>query len=504
LQLREWAHLNATYGHNVLFCYLLSFLKHYLTHPNVGVGIGITNQRETTVAWDASTGKPLHNALVWHDTRTKAIVDQLIMQTPSQSKDHFAPLTGLPLSTYFSGAKMKWLLSNVAEVQKANQVGNLRFGTVDSWLIYCLTGGLHHGVHVTDFTNASRTHLLDLKSRTWSDTMLNFFGIDLRTLPQILPSSHVYGSIQQGPFQGIPIAGCLGDQQAALVGQKCFHPGDAKNTYGTGCFLLFNTGTQPVISNHGLLSTAGYDIPALGPPVYALEGSIAVGGAGIKWLRDNLGILSSTPEINKLAAEVEDTGDVYFVPAFSGLFAPYWRDDARGVLVGLTGYTNKHHLCRAVLESVGFQTMDVLQAMRVDAQTTLKTLQVDGGMTNSDLCMQLQADIAGIEVRRPAMRETTALGAALAAGLAVGALDVSNITRVNSNGLDVFKSRITQDERERRCHQWKKAVSKTLNWIDDENISSSGGKGETLLKQTNVCISHETNSAKSRQQATGL
>ncbi|KAJ3370751.1 hypothetical protein GGF31_003774 [Allomyces arbusculus] len=441
--------------------------------PAMIKAIGITNQRETTVAWDAETGEPLHHALVWHDTRTQAIVDRLIAKTPSKTKEHFQPSTGLQISTYFSAAKMRWLLENSDAVKQANAKGTLRFGTIDSWLIYNLTGGKEGGVHVTDFTNASRTNLLDLKTRAWAPELLEFYEIDAKTLPEVLPSSHVYGKVTTGPLAGIPVSGCLGDQQAALVGQMCFKVGEAKNTYGTGCFLMYNTGTTPVASRNGLLTTAGYDIPALGEPTYALEGSVAVGGASVKFLRDNLHLIKDTADVNTYAAQVEHTGGVYFVPAFSGLFAPYWRDDARGVIVGLTSYSDRRHICRAVLECVGFQTLDLLNAMNSDSGAPLTVLKVDGGMTNSDLAMQLQADLAGIPVRRPAMRETTALGAAIAAGLATEAITVAQLEAVNADGADVFESKESQMSRDRRYRKWKKAVQRTLEWIDEDDAAAA-------------------------------
>ncbi|KAL7753372.1 Glycerol kinase [Sorochytrium milnesiophthora] len=439
--------------------------------PTAIKAIGITNQRETAVVWDAETGLPLHNAIVWHDARTKNTVAQLVQKTPTKKTDYFQGITGLPLSTYFSAIKLRWMLDHSEQVRQAHSDGRLRFGTVDSWLIYHLTGGKRGGVHVTDVTNASRTMLLDLKTLKWSDEMIEFFGIDKACLPEIKSSSEVYGEMVDGALKGLPIAGCLGDQQAALVGQKCFDVGAAKNTYGTGCFMLFNTGTQPVMSGHGLLTTVGYHLPALNKdPVYALEGSIAVGGQSIKFLRDNLNIISSSEEINTLAGQVTDSGGVFFVPAFSGLFAPHWRDDARGCFVGLTSYSDKRHIARSVLECIGYQTRDILIAMNKDAKQPLKVLKVDGGVTNSDLCMSIQANIAGITVERPAVRETTALGAAIAAGLATGIFkSAEDLAAFNSEGVDRFEPNQSEEVRERSYRKWKKAVEKSIGWVDEDD-----------------------------------
>ncbi|KAF9350029.1 Glycerol kinase [Mortierella sp. NVP85] len=381
-------------------------------------GIGITNQRETAVVWDRTTGQPLHNAIVWSDTRTKDVVHRL-SESSDKGSDALKAICGLPLTTYFSAVKLRWLLENSSDVKKAHENGNLMFGTVDSWLIYNLTGGVHGGAHVTDVTNASRTMLMDIQTLEWSDKCLEFFGIHANILPEIKPSSSLFGEIkysQLGELQGLPIAGCLGDQQAALVGQRCFHVGEAKNTYGTGCFMVFNTGNEIIPSNNGLLTTVGYQFEGE-PAAYALEGSIAVAGSAVKWLRDNMGIIKSTEEINDLAAGVKDNGGVVFVTAFSGLFAPYWRPDVRGSILGLSQHTTKHHLARATLEATCFQTRAILDAMNSDSGKPLKALRVDGGLSNSDICMQLQADILGIEVSRPQMRESTALGAATAAGV---------------------------------------------------------------------------------------
>ncbi|KAL5034975.1 hypothetical protein BDV3_004464 [Batrachochytrium dendrobatidis] len=421
--------------------------------------IGITNQRETTCVWDRLDGKPLHHAIVWLDTRTQDTVERLIAATPSKSKHHFQSICGLPLSTYFSAVKLRWLLDNIKAVQDANQTDRLMFGTIDSWLIYRLTGGVQGGIHVTDVTNASRTMLLNLKSLDWDDGMLSFFGVNKCSLPAVKSSSEVYGLIADGPLMGIPIAGDLGDQQAALVGQCCFQPGMVKNTYGTGCFMLCNTGETPTFSKHGLLTTVGYKLGNDAPAAYALEGSIAIAGAAVKWLRDNLGIISEASQVSEFAAKVPDTAGIYFIPAFSGLFAPYWRDDVRGCIVGMTQYTNKYHICRAALEATAFQTREILDAMNSDSGQAIQLLRVDGGLTNSDICMQIQADIAGVGVDRPLMRETTALGAALAAGLAVGVWkSLDDFSHVNQS--DIFKPATSSSDREEQLAGWKKAVQK--------------------------------------------
>ncbi|KAJ3145318.1 hypothetical protein HDU89_007175 [Geranomyces variabilis] len=426
--------------------------------------IGITNQRETTVVWDKTTGKPLHHAIVWLDGRTNATVKQLVEKSETKTTTYLQEKCGLPFSTYFSGVKLRWLLDNVDAVKKAHDEGRLAFGTIDSWLIYNLTGGLDGGRHVSDVTNASRTMFMNIRTLKWDQEILDFFNVKAEILPEIVSSAEVYGNVTKGPLAGVPIAGCLGDQQAAVVGQRCFNPGEVKNTYGTGCFMLFNTGTKPVISTHGLLTTVGYKLGKDVEAVYALEGSVAIAGAGVKWLRDNLKMIKEASEINELAANVEHTGGVYFVPAFSGLFAPHWRDDARGCIVGLTQYATREHIARATLEAVCFQSKEVLDAMNADAGTELALLKVDGGMTNSDLTMQIQADLLGISVERPAMRETTALGAALAAGLAVGVWkDLDNFKAGQKP--DVFEPKIQATDRASRYAEWKKAVERSLNWV---------------------------------------
>ncbi|KAJ3201513.1 hypothetical protein HDU82_008063 [Entophlyctis luteolus] len=443
--------------------------------------VGVTNQRETTVAWDKITGAALCDAVdirlsspssscveypVWLDTRTRETVTKLVDRTPSKSKHHFVNVCGLPISTYFSGVKLRWLIDNDENVKKAHDDGRLMFGTVDSWLIYNLTGGADGGVHVTDVTNASRTMLMNIKTLQWDAEMIEFFQFEKVHLPSIKSSAEIYGYVKSGPFAGIPISGCVGDQQAALLGQRCTNPGDLKNTYGTGCFMLFNTGEDVVIpeTEFGLLTTVAYQLGPHTPPIYALEGSIAVAGAAVRWLRDNLGIIRESAEVGYLAESVDDTGGVYFVPAFSGLYAPYWRDDARGCLVGLTQYTNKAHICRATLESVCWQTKEIVDMINKSSSTPLKSLKVDGGLTAADLCMQLQADILGIPVSRPDMAETTAFGAAIAAGLAVGCWSEREVIgdQAQMGTIRVFESKIGETERAGRFAAWKKAVVKSF------------------------------------------
>ncbi|KAI9349719.1 glycerol kinase-like protein [Obelidium mucronatum] len=435
--------------------------------------VGITNQRETTVVWDKVSGLPLCDAVVWLDTRTRETVASLIAKTPSKSKHHFQNICGLPISTYFSAVKLRWLLDNDSNVRLAYEEGRLMFGTVDSWLIYTLTGGPDGGIHATDVTNASRTMLMNLKTLDWDPEIIRFFGFEKVNLPVIKTSSEVYGFIKNGPFAGIPISGCIGDQQGALLGQRCTHPGDLKNTYGTGCFMLFNTGQEMVIPppESGLLTTVAYQLGPKDHPIYALEGSIAVAGAAVRWLRDNLGLISSAAEVGVIAGQVEDTGGVYFVPAFSGLYAPYWRDDARGCIIGLTQYSNKAHICRATLESVCWQTKEIVDMMNKSASTPIRKLKVDGGLTASDLCMQLQADILNIPVLRPSMAETTAFGAAIAAGLGVGGCwnheDVfgNQAGAPRNDAVRIFENTIDETERNKRFQEWKKAVEKSFGSV---------------------------------------
>lgn len=433
--------------------------------------IGITTQRETTVVWDSTTGEPLCNAIVWPDTRTTAIVRELKAR---DSADTLQELCGLPLSTYPSSVKLMWLLQNVDPVKQAYDEGRLAFGTVDSWLIYKLNGGAQaeKPIHVTDSTNASRTMFMNLRTLQYDDKLLGFFGLDRSKiqLPKIVPSSdpECFGKLTRGPLAGVPIGGCLGDQSSALVGQCGFSPGQAKNTYGTGGFILYNVGTEPVISKHGLLATVAYDFGGGRKPAYALEGSIAVAGAGVTFLKNNFGFLEESSEINALAASVPDNGGVFFVTAFSGLFAPYWIDDAKGTLFGITQHTTKGHIARATLEATCYQTRAILEAMEKDSGHKLESLAVDGGLSNSDLCMQTQADISGIPVDRPRMRETTALGAAIAAGLATGVWrELEDLEQVNKNGRKVFQPQMGRPEAEKMFRKWEQAVEMSKGWTKD-------------------------------------
>ncbi|EMR08184.1 glycerol kinase [Pneumocystis murina B123] len=424
-------------------------------------GLGITNQRETIVVWDKDTGKPLYNAIVWSDTRTIEVVREL-KQKEDASEVH--KICGLPISTYFSAVKLRWLLDNVRSVREVYDSGRLAFGTIDSWLIYNLTGNIDGGIHITDATNASRTMLLNIRTLEYDESLINFFGLEKLHLPKIKSSSEIYGEISSGPLCGTPLSGCLGDQSAALVGHLAFTPGSAKNTYGTGCFLLYNTGETPVISKEGLLTTVGYFFKGQ-KPVYALEGSIAVAGAAIKWFRDQMGVITEASQIDEMAASVEDTAGIVFVTAFSGLFAPYWRDDARGTILGITNYTTKEHIARSILEAICFQTKAILDVMNRDSGSPLKCLNVDGGITNSDICMQIQSDIVGIDVNRPQMREVTALGSAIAAGLAVGVWkNVEELQSVSAGKTFVFSPKISEDKRNRMFCLWEKAVQKSLDW----------------------------------------
>ncbi|MFC1879960.1 glycerol kinase GlpK [Thermodesulfobacteriota bacterium] len=428
--------------------------------------VGITNQRETTVIWDKNTGKPFSNAVVWQCTRTDEICKQLMRD---HGQNRFRDKTGLPVATYFSGPKIKWILDNVAPARKAADKGEALFGTMETWLIWWLTGGPDGGSHVTDVTNASRTLLMDLYKLKWDEEILQTLDIPPQILPRIVPSSdsNTWGtSLKDGPLgAAIPVCGALGDQQAALVGQTCFDMGEAKNTYGTGCFLLLNTGTTPTVSRQGLLTTLGYQINDQAP-VYCLEGSIAITGALVQWLRDNLGMISSAPEIEALAQTVEDNGGAYFVPAFSGLFAPYWRSDARGAIVGLTRYVNKGHLARAVLEASAYQTRDIVDAMNKDSGVELSRLKVDGGMVANEVLMQFQSDMLNVPVIRPQVSETTALGAAYAAGLAVGFWSGLDELRQNWAEDKTWHPAMAPAVREKYYREWKKAVDRTFNWMD--------------------------------------
>ncbi|MEV4756909.1 glycerol kinase GlpK [Micromonospora sp. NPDC049559] len=428
--------------------------------------LGITNQRETTVVWDRRTGRPYYNAIVWQDTRTDRIASALDRDGRG---DVIRRKAGLPPATYFSGGKIQWILENVDGVREAAERGDAVFGNTDTWLMWNLTGGTDGGVHVTDVTNASRTMLMDLETLDWDDELLSFFGIPRAMLPEIRPSSDPgrYGTtLGNGPLGGeVALTAILGDQQAATVGQVCFTPGEAKNTYGTGNFMLLNTGTTPVRSKSGLLTTVCYKFGDQ-PAVYALEGSIAVTGSAVQWLRDQLGIISGAAQSETLAAQVEDSGGVYFVPAFSGLFAPYWRSDARGAIVGLSRYNTNAHLARATLESICYQSRDVAEAMAQDSGVTLDVLKVDGGVTANRLCMQLQADILGVPVSRPVVAETTALGAAYAAGLAVGFWKSTDELRQNWQEHERWQPSWSEQRREEGYARWKKAVQRTLDWVD--------------------------------------
>ena len=425
--------------------------------------VGITNQRETTVVWDKKTGTPVHNAIVWQDTRTDRICNELARDG---GQDRFRSKVGLPLATYFSGPKIRWIIDNVPGVKERAQSGDIAFGNIDSWVVWNLTGGPNGGVHITDPTNASRTMLMDLATLDWDDEILDTMGVPRAMLPEIKSSSMVYGKAT-GVLEGIQVAGILGDQQAAVFGQTCFAPGEAKNTYGTGNFLLLNTGTTPVQSENGLLTTVGYKIGDQ-DAVYCLEGAIAVTGSLVQWLRDNIGLLKSAPEIEGLAETVEDNGGVYFVPAFSGLFAPYWKSDARGAIVGLTRYVNKGHIARAVLEATAFQTKEVVDAMNADSGVPLTALKVDGGMVQNNLLMQFQADILDVPVIRPKVAETTSLGAAYAAGLAVGFWGEIEDLRANWGKDHEWTPSMDSDRRDREYHMWKKAVTRTFDWVEEE------------------------------------
>ena len=437
--------------------------KARLQHSDLAA-IGITNQRETTVVWNRRTGRPYYNAIVWQDTRTDRIASALDRDGRG---DVIRAKAGLPPATYFAGGKVQWILENVDGVREAAERGDAIFGTTDSWVTWNLTGGVEGGVHVTDVTNASRTMLMDLETLQWDDELLGFFDIPRQMLPEIKSSSEHYGTTTvHGPAGGeVPITGILGDQQAATVGQVCFEPGEAKNTYGTGNFMLLNTGTEIVRSKAGLLTTPAYKLGDA-PCVYALEGSIAVTGSAVQWLRDQLGIISGASQSEALARQVEDNGGVYFVPAFSGLFAPYWRSDARGAIVGLSRYNTNAHLARATLEAICYQSRDVAEAMEQDSGVKLEVLKVDGGVTANELCMQIQADVLGVPVSRPVVAETTALGAAYAAGLAVGFWKSTDELRANWNEDKRWTPAWSDEQRDQAFGQWRKAVERTLDWVD--------------------------------------
>ncbi|TLM86380.1 glycerol kinase GlpK [Pseudarthrobacter sp. NamE2] len=438
--------------------------KANLTRHDIAA-VGITNQRETAVVWDRTTGKPVYNAIVWQDTRTQDIVDAL---SKDGGADRFKQKVGLPLATYFSGTKIKWILDNVEGARAKAEAGDLLFGNTDAWVLWNLTGGVDGGVHVTDVTNASRTLFMDLESLQWDDEILGIFGVPRSMMPEIRSSSEVYGQVHGSQLlRETPVAGILGDQQAATFGQAAFETGEAKNTYGTGCFLIFNTGEEIVHSKNGLLTTVGYKLGDA-KPHYALEGSIAVTGSLIQWLRDNLGMISSAPEVETLAASVKDNGGVYIVPAFSGLFAPYWRSDARGAIVGLTRFVNRSHIARAALEATAFQTREVLDAVNADSGVPLSELKVDGGMVANDALMQFQADILGVPVIRPKVIETTALGAAYAAGLAVGFWKDLGELSANWSEDKRWEPQLDQAEQDRQLRLWRKAVTKSMDWVDED------------------------------------
>jgi glycerol kinase len=430
--------------------------------PSDIAALGITNQRETTMVWDRKTGKPIYNAIVWQDTRVADAVAELAR---AGGQDRFRRQTGLPLSTYFSGLKISWLLENVSGAREKADAGDVLFGNIDTFLLWQLTGGPNGGLHITDVTNASRTQLMNLQTLDWDPAILSEMGIPRAILPKIRSSSEAYGMATRSVLQGVTISGILGDQQAALVGQTCFQPGEAKNTYGTGCFLLMNVGERPVPSQHGLLTTVAYRF-GKERPIYALEGSIAITGALVQWLRDNLGLIEKSSDIESLANSVTDNGGVYFVPAFSGLYAPYWKDSARGVIAGLTRYASKGHLARAVLEATAFQTREVLEAMEKDSGIALQSLRTDGGMVGNNLLMQFQANILNKPVVRPTIRETTALGAAYAAGLAVGFYKTTDDLRANWSVDYTWHPNIESGQREEMYRLWKKAVTRSFDWVD--------------------------------------
>lgn len=449
--------------HNTLEVIANARIKKEIKINNI-VACGITNQRETTVVWNKRTGKPYYNALVWQDTRVGKRVEELEKAIGS---DWFRAKTGLPLATYFSGLKIQWLLENIEGLRKDAEEGIAIFGNIDTFLVWNLTGGINNGLHITDVTNASRTQLMNLSTLMWDNEILDKLAIPKAMLPEIKPSSMNYGTIVAEPLQGVPLAGILGDQQAALVGQTCFKPGEAKNTYGTGCFMLLNTGLKAIPSKYGLLTTVAYQFENQ-PVHYALEGSVAMAGALVQWVRDNLGLIKESSEIQKLAEAVEDNGGAYFVPAFSGLYAPYWENSARGVIAGLTRYVNKNHIARAVLEATAYQTLDVLEAMEKDAGIEITSLRVDGGMTINELLMQFQSDMLKVPVIRPLMVETTALGAAYAAGLAVGYWE-SFEDLIDNWGIDkTWNPKLAEEQREKYHKGWKKAIERSLNWEENE------------------------------------
>ncbi len=430
--------------------------------PDDIAGLGVTNQRETALVWDKTTGEPVHNALVWQDTRTDKIIDEL---SADGGQDRFRETVGLPLATYFSGPKVRWILDNVDGAREKAESGDLIFGNMDTWIIWNLTGGTDGGLHITDVTNASRTMLMDLKTLSWDTEIADTIGVPMSMLPEIRASSEVYGEVKTGAFSGVSLAGDLGDQQAATFGQTCFSVGEAKNTYGTGNFMLINTGTELVHSKSGLLTTVGYKVGDQ-DVIYCLEGSIAITGALVQWLRDNLKLIKAAPEVEELAQSVDDNGGLYIVPAFSGLFAPYWKSNARGVFAGLTRYVNAGHVARATLEATAFQSREIVEAMATDSGVTLDSLKVDGGMVQNDLLMQFQADLLGVPVIRPEVAETTALGAAYAAGLATGFWNSEEDLRENWREGKRWEPKMDADKRDEYYKYWKRAVTRTFDWFD--------------------------------------
>lgn len=459
---------------NECIVHVVNDLKQIDIDPRDIVTVGITNQRETVIVWDKITGKPLYNAIVWLDTRNKDTVDKYIAKTKGFDANYLKSLCGLPISTYFSALKIRWLIDNVPSVQKAIENKRCYFGNVDSWLIWNLTGGNAGGLHMTDVTNASRTMLMNIHTLKWDPVLLKFFDIPLEILPEIRSSSEVYACITNGVLQGVPISGCLGDQQAALVGQMCLKPGQVKNTYGTGCFLLCNTGSVSMWSNHGLLTTVAYRFGPTAPVIYALEGSVAVAGAAITWLRDRIEMIKDTSELDEIDTSDSRFTNIYFVPAFSGLYAPYWRKDARSVFCGLSMKTGKTDILKAVLEAICFQTRDILEAMYLDCgQLFAKNLLVDGGMSNNDFLMQLQADLTGKPVVRPVMTETTALGAAIVAGIATG-INVWDLNNMQPTATDIFLPQISSAERNMKYSRWKMAISRSFGWESSAEVDKNG------------------------------
>ncbi|VVC99797.1 glycerol kinase-like [Leptidea sinapis] len=432
--------------------------------PKDIIAVGVTNQRETTIVWDKISGQPLYNAIVWLDMRTSSTIDKLLDLVPNKTrnKNYLKPLCGLPMSPYFSAVKLRWLADNVDAVKQAMKNGSCCFGTVDTWLIWNLTGGVNGGKHITDVTNASRTMLMNIETLNWDPLLLKFFEVPVSVLPQIKSSSEIYGYIAEGLLRSIPISGCLGDQQAALVGQMCIQKGQAKATYGTGCFVLYNTGDVRVNSSKGLLTTVAYQLGRNNPPCYALEGSVAIAGAALGWLRDNMGMIENAQDSQEMAENATENGSVVFVPAFSGLYAPYWRQDARGVICGITEDTNSNHIIKAALEAVCYQVRDILDAMNEDCGMPLQLLKVDGGMTSNSLMIQMQADLIGINVIKAGFTESTALGAAL---VAYWGLDsITQVSTIDMESGVMYSPKITEDERDMRYKQWKMAVERSLGW----------------------------------------